>query len=186
MKLALILSLILAMGLAPRQKQDSLNLESEPLKLPSPARVAKAALAEVGVVEATGQNDGPRIEFYQAKAGIPKGSAWCAAFVYTVSWLALGDATPFPRTGWSPTLLAGGKPATAQAPLPVASCAGFYFPQLGRIGHVELVVADTGGKYVTTVGGNTSNGTGISRNGGGVYKRMRLRSSISKWKAWLP
>jgi hypothetical protein len=152
--------------------------------LTKPEKVVAAAIAEIGVTEATGKNDGPRVEFYQKKTGNKKGDPWCASFVYAVSWLALGDATPYPRSGWSPDFVAGGKPPAAI--MPAAACVGFYYPALKRNGHVELIISDNGGKYVTTVGGNTSrDGAGVVRDGGTVARKMRLRSSIYRYRVWL-
>ncbi|WP_235012527.1 hypothetical protein [Pedobacter africanus] len=39
------------------------------------------ARAEIGVREATGRNDGTRIEHYLAAVGLDKGHAYCAAFI---------------------------------------------------------------------------------------------------------
>src|SRR5690606_29450817 len=57
--------------------------------------------AEVGVREATGNNDGPRVAEYLRYCGLDEGYEWCAAFV---SWChgRAGYATP--RNAWAAAL----------------------------------------------------------------------------------
>lgn len=57
--------------------------------------------AEIGVREATGKNDGQRVEEYLAATQLGKGYAWCASFV---SWVFAEAGFPQPRTPWSPAL----------------------------------------------------------------------------------
>jgi len=56
-----------------------------------------------GIVEKTGKNDGPFIEFCLSRVGRIKGDAYCAAFVYTVvevSGFIIGrDKSPLKKTG---------------------------------------------------------------------------------------
>lgn len=57
--------------------------------------------AEIGVREASGRNDGPRVEEYLRYTHLKPGNPWCAAFV---CW-CLGQAgVPNPRTGYCPNL----------------------------------------------------------------------------------
>ena len=48
-------------------------------------RIVRIASAEIGVKEATGNNDGRRVAEYLGYTGFGEGYAWCAAFV---SWCA--------------------------------------------------------------------------------------------------
>lgn len=57
--------------------------------------------AEIGVREATGKNDGKRVEEYLALTNLGKGYAWCASFI---SWVFSEAGFPEPRTPWSPAL----------------------------------------------------------------------------------
>lgn len=57
--------------------------------------------AEIGVREATGKNDGERVEEYLALTNLGKGYAWCASFI---SWVFSEAGFPEPRTPWSPAL----------------------------------------------------------------------------------
>jgi len=63
-------------------------------------------------------------------------------------------------------------------------CVGFYYANLGRIGHVGFV-DKWGSDFVITVEGNTG-GSGIERNGDGVYRMRRLKSQISIVSNWIP
>lgn len=56
---------------------------------------------DIGVLEATGHNDGQEVERYLASTGLGKGYAWCAAFVnYHLS--TCGVVTP-KSPAWSPS-----------------------------------------------------------------------------------
>src|SRR5690606_18906079 len=57
--------------------------------------------AEIGVREATGKNDGQRVEEYLAATQLGKGYAWCASFI---SWVFAEAGFSQPRTPWSPAL----------------------------------------------------------------------------------
>ena len=134
--------------------------------------VVASAMADVGVREATGNNDGTRIEQYLQHVGQRKGASWCAAFVcYHLSINGVSN----PRSAWSPALvgrLAGvvwTNRKAVRAPLP-ADVFGIWYANLGRVGHVGLVTG-VDGRYITTVEGNTSGGG--SRDGDGVYVRRR-------------
>ncbi|NGM63410.1 hypothetical protein G5B30_15980 [Sphingobacterium sp. SGG-5] len=59
------------------------------------------AAKELGVREATGNNDGKRVEEYLAYTHLGKGYAWCAAFV---SWCYGQAGHPQPRNPWAPAL----------------------------------------------------------------------------------
>lgn len=134
------------------------------------------ARAEIGVREATNRNDGARVEEYLAAVGLKKGDKYCAAYV---SWCFKKAGYLAPRTGWCPALFP--KDRLVKEPFP--GCVfGLYFPSLKRIAHVGFVERIRG-KYCVTIEGNT-NPEG-SREGGGVFRRMRYRKTISKYANWL-
>ena len=67
----------------------------------SAAGIRSIYRAELGVREATGRNDGSRVEEYLRYVGLKKGQPWCASFV---CW-ALGKAgIDNPRSGYCPRL----------------------------------------------------------------------------------
>lgn len=137
--------------------------------------------AELGVREATGKNDGERVEAYLRYVGLKKGQPWCAAFV---CW-SLGKANiDNPRSGWSPTVMArapvvwkkqrGLVPDKRERILP-GDVFGVYFPDKGRIAHVGFI-DEWVEPWAVTVEGNTN--VGGSREGDGVYRRRRLCASL--------
>ena len=138
--------------------------------------VVEAGMADVGVREATGRNDGPAVERYLAHVGLSKGYAWCAAFV---SYHLDGCGVKNPRSAWSPAFAAASDRVwtprkASRSPLP-GDVFSIYYASLKRVGHVGLVVS-VDGRYINTVEGNTS-GPG-SREGDGVYARRRELAKI--------
>ena len=140
------------------------------------ACVVDNALADVGVLEATGKNDGPEVEKYLKHVHLGKGYAWCAAFVcYHLSGCEVSN----PRSAWSPKVESGGRrvwsPRKAVRPPLPGDVFSVYYSNLGRVGHVGFVTG-LDGAYINTVEGNTS-GPG-SRDGDGVYARRRQLSKL--------
>lgn len=131
-------------------------------------------MAEIGVREATGRNDGERIAAYLQYCNLGPGHAWCAAFV-SWSFGQLGFSQP--RNPWSPALFPekrivwkqasgaakaaegpGGiitntRTATPSQPKP-GDVFGIYYSSIRRIGHVGFVDA-WGNNQCITVEGNT-------------------------------
>ncbi|MGX5689464.1 peptidoglycan-binding protein [Arcticibacter tournemirensis] len=171
---------------------------------PAPHNLQQIYTAELGVREATGRNDGNRVEAYLRYVGLKKGDPWCAAFVcYCLGKAGIAN----PRTGYCPSMFPAAKvvwsrksrvegsrlkvestqPTTRN--LQPSSCNpqlatrnpspgdvfGIYFPEKGRIAHVGFV-DEWGDKYVITVEGNTNEAG--SREGDGVYRKRRLVSSV--------
>ena len=140
------------------------------------ARLIALAEKELHVRELRGRNDGAQVEGYLRYVGLGKGHAWCAAFV---SWLHGQAGFAQPRSGWSPALFPGSKQLKVAEP---GAVFGIYFPALKRIAHVGLV---TGIRqdWIASIEGNT-NPAG-SREGDGVYKRLRHRRSINRYAYFL-
>lgn len=137
--------------------------------------------AELGVREATGKNDGDRVETYLRYVGLTKGQPWCAAFV---CWV-LGEAKiNNPRSGWSPAVMAGAPVVwrkqrgigngKKESILP-GDVFGIFFPEKGRVAHVGFI-EEWKTPWVVTVEGNTN--AGGAREGEGVYRRRRLCASL--------
>jgi hypothetical protein len=136
------------------------------------ARLIALAKKELAVRELRGKNEGPRVEVYLRYVGLGKGHAWCAAFV---SWLHGQAGFAQPRSGWSPALFPGSKQLKVAKP---GAVLGIYVPALKRIAHVGLVIGIQQ-DWVQSIEGNT-NPSG-SREGDGVYSRLRHRRTISKY-----
>jgi len=149
------------------------------------SRVIETARKAIGTTEATGRNDGPVVDEILDSVGLKgTGAPWCAAFVVWV-----GDKTftrpfnPYPRTAWSPLMLA---PSTWDrqrrgVPLKPADVFGIWFHSMGRVAHTGLVEKSEG-EWLVTIEGNTNGGG--SRDGDGVYRRRRLATNVLG-RSWL-
>jgi hypothetical protein len=135
--------------------------------------VVVVAQKEVGVQESS-ENSGPRVDQYNAYVGFKK-VPWCASFV---SWCFGQAGYPQPRTAWSPSLFPANR--IVKEPLP-GMLLGIYFLKLKRIAHCGIVEG-VKNDLVYSIEGNTNiNG---SREGNGVYRRIRHRRSIYCYADW--
>lgn len=143
--------------------------------------------SQIGVREKTGNNDGAAVEVYLRTVGLDKGYAWCAAFV---KWCLV-------KGGVLQAAAINGMAASCQRkeslvfyqnrwqeqPLQ-ADVFCLYYKSLGRIGHTGFFdgwANRSMGTYYA-VEGNTNGGG--SRDGDGVYRRIRqvaATHSISRW-----
>ncbi len=139
-------------------------------------RIVAIARAELGVREATGNNDGAAVEKYLALTGLKKGNPWCAAFI---SWVFAQAGYAAPRTAWSPGLFTA-KVKTKE--IKPANVLGIWFANLGRIAHVGLVERREG-DWLISIEGNTNTAGG--REGDGVYRKRRHIKSIYAYADWL-
>jgi hypothetical protein len=137
--------------------------------------IVEIAEKEVGVQEASGRNDGPRVEEYLHSVGLHRGDPWCAAWV---SWVYREAGYPGPRTGWSPDLFPSKRLVKIPEPGDVF---GIYIPTQGRIAHCGIVQR-VHHDLVYSVEGNTNNSGG--REGDGVYRRIRPKLGIRKYANW--
>jgi hypothetical protein len=148
----------------------------------------------MAIRETGGQNRGKWVEAILAAVGLSAGDPWCMAFCVlrlVKAAVALGLHLPadVPHTGYTPEFAnwAKGKgwwipvqtAAAAPSAVRVGDLAFFYFPALGRIGHVGIVVQVTPWS-VTTIEGNTNDGSGVRRDGNGVFRRHRAWGDFGK------
>ncbi|MNL35657.1 hypothetical protein D3C87_1577000 [compost metagenome] len=138
-------------------------------------RILGIARAELGTREATGNNDGKRVEEYLAAVDLPEGHPYCAAFI---SWVFKEAGYPLPRTGWSPALFPKNRLVKDIAP---ANVFGIYFPSLKRVAHCGFVERRNG-DWMVTLEANTDPSGG--RDGDGVYKRLRHVKTIHSFSDW--
>ncbi|MES2774738.1 MAG: CHAP domain-containing protein [Bacteroidota bacterium] len=149
--------------------------------------VIAIATQEVGTQEEPlNSNRGPRVEEYLASTGLGGGFAWCAAFVYWCFDTAAknaGKKNPLVKTAgvmrsWNENK--GKKiPAVEAKNNPALIKPGhiFVMDYGGGLGHTGIVVSVSGG-FINTIEGNTNDQS--SREGSGVYKRVRKINSINK------
>lgn len=120
-------------------------------------RIIDIAVQEIGVQEATGNNDGRRVEEYLVYTGFGKGHAWCAAFV---SWCYGRVGLSVPRNAWSPALFPIARRYRAQqirqGSVRQADLFAIYSSSLQRINHVGIVRKKEG-NWIVTVEGNVDN-----------------------------
>lgn len=138
--------------------------------------------AEIGVREASGNNDGLEVERYLASTGLGKGYAWCAAFV---NWVYQQNHIKGPASAaWSPSWFPDEKTLAVELGLR-GDVFGIYFRSKGRIAHVGFLDEDyhNGKHTILTVEGNTNEAGG--REGDGVYRKRRSKNQISKVSCWL-
>ncbi|MFD2556575.1 hypothetical protein [Sphingobacterium tabacisoli] len=110
------------------------------------------ASKELGTREATGNNDGPRVEEYLRYTNLGKGYDWCAAFV---SWSYGQAGLDLPRNPWSPALFPKARQIRKDQ-CRSADVFGIYGSAVKRIIHVGLV-KEKQGQYLVTIEGNSNN-----------------------------
>lgn len=144
-------------------------------------RIAETYLAEVGVKEATGNNDGPRIEEYITSTGLDaKGQyPWCAAFVYWV--YQQHDITiPTAAPAWTPSyftkesIIWKSRGNNNIQPLK-GDIIGLYSSYLERIAHAGFFHVEIGDYFITVEGNTNAQG---SREGNQVAIRKRRKIQV--------
>lgn len=137
--------------------------------------------AEVGVREATGNNDGAEVEAYLASTGLGPGYAWCASFI---SWSFQQEGYSIPKTAWSPSLFPEKRviwPDKGKVPQ-TSDVFGIYIPSVKRIAHAGFI-EKWGENMLLTIEGNTNPAGGYE--GDGVYRRRRRTKSIHRVADWI-
>lgn len=142
-------------------------------------KVSATYLSQIGVKEATGQNDGPQVEIYLRAVDQAPGAPWCAAFV---SWAYTINGVVNPRSAWSPAYFPTSRVIYSRDDImkampQKADVFGIYFSNLKRIAHVGFV-NQWGSRIVTTVEGNTNDAG--SREGTRVAMKRRATRTIYK------
>ena len=132
----------------------------------------------LSVREATGANDGLWVRCYLRVTGLDEGYPWCAAFQAYIHQKA---EIPAPRSArvvdWFAQNVVWKREFGARHIEARAGMVGaLYYQNLGRLGHIFLIVGEDANNYYT-IEGNT-NGAG-SREGDGVYRKIRSKKSIA-------
>ncbi|HWK58465.1 MAG TPA: CHAP domain-containing protein [Parapedobacter sp.] len=133
---------------------------------------------EIGVKEATGNNDGPRVGEYLRYCGLGEGYEWCAAFV---SWCHGQAGYAKPRNAWAAALFPAKRTvwttknrATNNTTPTRGDVFGIYMASKSRIGHCGFV-DEWDAKWCITVEGNVNNAV--------VRKRRSVKTirTVSRW-----
>lgn len=145
--------------------------------------IIKTYSRHIGVRELTGKNDGDEVELYLKSAGLSKGFAWCAAFVYYCH-IENNITGPKNSPAWSPSWFPLEKVIPNEDGLR-GDVFGLYYSEMKRIGHVGFIDEnwDNRSNFILTVEGNT-NGDG-GREGDGVYRKRRSKKQIHKISKWI-
>ena len=156
-----------------KAEKESLNTKAQHINR---NKIISIANSQIGVREATGNNDGAQVEAFLKVINLPKGNPWCAAFV---SWVFKQAAFTKPRTAWSPALFPLARLTLTPKP---ADVLGIYSLKLKRIAHCGLVERRQN-NWIISIEGNTN--TDNSREGDGVYRKWRHIRTISKFADWV-
>lgn len=143
---------------------------------PLTTKALEIAGRQVGVRE-LGRNRGERVEEYQASVGAHPGDPWCSAFVYWCFEHAareVGMVNPLPRTAGALKLWRNS--AVFRRHKEPAPGMVFVMDKGHGLGHVGIV-EHVQGLELVTIEGNTDDGG--SREGDGVYRRVRKRTAIN-------
>jgi hypothetical protein len=140
-------------------------------------------VSQIGVSEKGGNNCGPEVEMYQQSCKAPKGSHWCAAFTHWVlQQCGLKGAGSWAASWFSTKYLIYQRGKFSKSIPQAGDLVGFFYRNLGRIGHIGFV-DKWGDKWIITVEGNT-NSAG-SRTGDAVQRKWRLKSQIYAVANWV-
>jgi len=156
----------------------------------------KWSRSQLYVRELTGNNDGLEVEAYLRITGNRKGDSWCGAFC------AAGQKScglPFPAGAggsYNWFLLKSAKTYYVRSGvrgqvgwIQLGDKVGFFYSNLGRIGHIGIVVREVKGLlpgrpprgYIIRAG-NTGSGGG--RNGAGVHEYFYSAADIYAASRW--
>lgn len=139
------------------------------------------AVGEIGVTEATGKNDGPRVEAYLKVTGLGKGFPYCAA---GISWSYYQAALfynkpksfiPFPMTAGSQVVYDHAIKNGVKSSENVQSKDFFIWRKKDSYqGHIGIIESVGKKGWVNTIEFNTSGDSkGDQRDGGGVWRKKR-------------
>ena len=153
---------------------SEVNIRDEKVNL-----IIDEAVKHINVREATGNNDGYWVEKFLKITGLPKGHPWCAAYTSYVHNQAGAMAPKSARVvDWFNRNVVwlkkyGDIPENFDKSGMVG---GLYYEHLGRLGHIFIILGEDKNNYYTIEGNTNSYG---SREGDGVYKKIRPKKSIS-------
>lgn len=152
--------------------------------LPVEVRALHVARSQDGVREATGRNDGEAVAKFLAAAGLRIRAPWCAAYVFwclrKAGWKQKGPQHPASTWWWADWAKSSGR--LIKDPRKVRRGMLFVWNRNGK-GHIGFVLSepDRLGRF-RTLEGNTN--AGGSRDGDGVYERVRTVAQLQKYPIW--
>ncbi|WP_216726079.1 hypothetical protein [Hymenobacter siberiensis] len=160
------------------------------------ARVLAWSQRQLGVREATGRNDGPMMDAWLRLVGSPRFSPWCGAYQgagQQASALPMPAGAGAARSWTLPqsarTYYLRGLRGSVDSLQPGHQVT-FYYPNLGRIGHVGRALSPTrallrGRPARGWVVNEGNTGSGGGREGAGVHNITHAASDIYGAANWL-
>lgn len=152
---------------------------------PEPPCLVRVAEAEVGVKEEGAPNSGPRVNQYLASTKLGPGFYWCASFCHWVHrecGTTLEPEREFAAAARFAREHVVWKKGDAEQQMSGGSRISedgmeftLFYRNLGRVGHVGIVVGEAEDELLTVEGNSSGDG---SRNGDGVYRRVRDKETI--------
>lgn len=149
--------------------------------------VINTAAAEEGYLEKTGNSSLNSKTGNAGSANYTKywrdilpdwqGQPWCAAFISWVFMQTFGLEMAKKLLGHWPFTYCPTLAAMTSNRTPKKGSIALFFKN-GEYAHTELVVAVTS-STITTIGGNTSAGSSVVPNGGGVFRKTYKRAELS-------
>jgi len=141
--------------------------------------------SQIGVRE-VGNNAGPDVEKYLKSAGVPKGSAWCASYVYW-TYQKCDSNFVINSPAWVPSWFPKSKLIFSLGKINKRSpqkgdLIGIYFPEKGRLAHIGIFDSESE-DFIISVEGNTNEAG--SREGDGVYKKKRVKRTVNSISSWI-
>lgn len=149
--------------------------------------VVDTLLAQVGVTELTGHNDGVAVEKFLKAVGLPKGFAWCSALG---CWAYKVNDAPNPNNAAASSWFIPSKVIYSRETrkfkqeIRQGDAGGVWFENPRGIHHVVFILK-WNGSIAKTVEGNTSDVQGIVREGGGCYIKYRSCKQIYQVASWI-
>ena len=141
--------------------------------------------SQIGVREATGNNDGFDVEKYLASSELGKGYSWCAAFI---NWNYQQCNLPAPKkSAWVPSWFPKSKLIYVRGEFSLMNpqsgdLIGIWFNSKKRLAHIGIYDHEDD-TYYYTVEGNTNEAG--SREGDGVYRKRRIKRQVHSISSWI-
>lgn len=138
--------------------------------------LVKVAESCIGVTEIGGENKGPMIELFQDSVGVAQGQPWCVDFMQAcIAYVEqIRSVTcPLPVSQGAVDLWNRSKTYYAASPARVGDLILWRIGNTGE-GHCGIVTGSDSLTY-STIEGNTSDSSGIDRDGDGVFAKRRAR-----------
>ena len=159
---------------------NSSDVNREEIRKENSKNVIIQAYTWLDVVELTGNNDHPRITEAMKLCGLSgnKGYEWCAASQAKIHYDAGVEAPHSARVvDWfNQHVVWKTKYGDKLIDIKPGMVGALYYRNLGRYGHIVLIIAEDKNNYYTLEGNTNSVG---SREGQGFYKKIRSKESIS-------